>query len=121
MHNLSKSSEGGDLYSSKEQQMRKQAYKALFVRAAALKLRKLWFSVLLNEQRPTPTPHFLPHTDSPSAQKRSAGNAPCRAQEGCCLLYSLRNPFQHKATPACMYVPSLPIKQRKKFSSSEGQ
>lgn len=70
--------------------MRKQAYKALFVRAAALKLRKLWFNILLNEQRPSPTLHFLPHIDSPSAQKCSAGNAPCRAQERHCLLYTLR-------------------------------
>lgn len=46
--------------------MRKQAYKALFVREAALKLRKLRFNILLNEQRPTPTLHFLPHIDSPS-------------------------------------------------------
>lgn len=54
--------------------MGKQAYKAFFVRVTALTLRKLWFSILLNELVAKTHPYSsFPglHMDNPSPRKRA--------------------------------------------------
>lgn len=62
--------------------MGRQAYKAFFVRVTALKLRKLWFSTLLNELIAKTRPYSsFPglHMDNPRQRKHAQQNIPYRS------------------------------------------
>lgn len=109
----------GSLCCSEESHVGKRAYKAFFVGGAALKLRKLRFSILLNEPGAKLQPCSSFRTDNPSPRSLHSETAPAGAETpvGCHPGWASGETFQDKVRCICMDVPFLQTEIRRHLLS----